>query len=81
MCNLGLRTTPPLLTLSLPTSNWGLIKNIPSIQSPTNKFVIDLKTNFNEIKDKSATTKFGNALLLDKRSWILNFEYLFFQKE
>ena len=45
-----MRTTPPLLTLSLPTSNWGLIKNIPSIQSPSNKLLIDLKTNFNEIK-------------------------------
>ena len=57
-----------LLTLSLPTSNWGLIKNIPSIPSPSNKLPIDLKTSFNEIKDKSATTKFGNSLLLDKRS-------------
>ena len=33
----------------------------------------DRKTNFNEIKDKSATTKFGNSLLLDKRS--LGFKY------
>jgi len=40
----------------------------------SHEWIRDLKTNFNEIKDKSATTKFGNSLLLDKRS--LGFKFL-----
>jgi len=50
-----LRTTPPLLTLSLPTSNWGLIKNILLIIIiALNSFTVFAKDNL--VTDLSEST-------------------------
>jgi len=41
------------------------IRNIPSKKFFSNRFLIGFKTYFNEINERSATTKSGNSLLLE----------------